>query len=143
MLRRLRLGHREAEDIELLVRRHMDRPEVDDRRSVRRFIARSEGLWRDLVALKRADNASHTYDDSAYHDALQEACERIEVEDAEALAARSPLDGNELVALFERPPGPWIRAVKAELSSRVLDGDLEPGDRERALAIARSIVESQ
>jgi poly(A) polymerase len=143
MLRRLRLGHREAEDIELLVRRHMDRPDVEDRRSLRRFVARSEGLWRDLVALKRADNASHTYDDSAYHDALAEACERIEVEDAEALAARSPLDGNELVALFQRPPGPWIRAVKAELSSRVLDGDLAPGDRERALAIARSIVESQ
>lgn len=141
LLARLRLGHRDATVIELLVRRHMDRPEVDDRRSVRRFIARCEGHWRDLVALKRADNASHTYDDTAYHDALEAACARIESEDAEALLARSPLDGNDLVQLFERPPGPWIRRVKDELSARVLDGDLAPGDRERALAIARAIVE--
>jgi poly(A) polymerase len=91
--------------------------------------------------LKRADNASHTYDDTAYHDALEAACERAETDDAEALLARSPLDGNELVAVFGREPGPWIRRVKEELSARVLDGDLAPGDRERALAIARSIVE--
>lgn len=141
MLGRLKLGHRDAETIELLVRRHMERPELDDRRSIRRFMAKCEGHWRDLVALKRADNASHTYDDTAYHDALEAACERAETEDAEALLARSPLDGNELVAVFGREPGPWIRRVKEELSARVLDGDLAPGDRERALAIARSIVE--
>ena len=143
MLRRLKLGHRDAETIELLVRRHMDRPELDDRRSLRRFIAKCEGRWRDLLALKRADNASHTYDDTAYHDALEAACARVEAEDAEALLARSPLDGNELAAAFGREPGPWIRTVKEELSARVLDGDLAPGDRERALAIARSIVEGK
>jgi len=69
----------------------MDRPDPADRRSVRRFMAKSEGYWRDLVALKRADNASHTYDDAHYHDLLEAACERAEAEDAARLRAESPL----------------------------------------------------
>ena len=60
----------------LLVRRHMDRPKPEDRRSVRRFLSKVGGHWEDLLALKRADNASHTYDDEGYHAALEAACRR-------------------------------------------------------------------
>lgn len=140
MLARLKVGRQLSMVITLLVRRHMDRPNPADRRSTRRFMARCEGHWRDLLALKRADNASHTYNDDAYHDALEEMCERIEQEDAEALKAESPLDGNELVALFDREPGPWIRRIKLELSNRVLDGKLAPGDKAGATRIARELM---
>ena len=142
LLDRLRLGKRESSEILLLVRRHMDRPDAGDARSVRRFMKKAEGHWRDLVALKRADNASHTYDDHEYHEALGLACERVEAEEAAALAAESPLSGDDLVAMFERPPGPWIREIKDRLSTLVLDGDLKPGDRSSAERIARRMMKS-
>lgn len=140
LLDRLRVGRREAGAITLLVRRHMDRPEPGDRRSVRRFMKRIDGHWRDLLALKRADNASHTYDDTAYHDALEAACARIEAEEADALRAESPLTGDDLVRMAGRPPGPWIREVKDALSAMVLDGDLAPGDRRSAEAAALRLL---
>jgi poly(A) polymerase len=121
----------------------MDRPNEAERRSVRRFMSRAGDRWPDLLALKRADNASHTYDDSAYHDHLAALCETIAREDAEALRAESPLDGNELVALFDREAGPWIRRIKLELSNRVRDGDLAPGDKEAATAVARALMRGE
>jgi poly(A) polymerase len=141
LMQRLKLPRDLPLNVELMVRRHMDRPDPADRRSVRRFISKCGELWRDLLALKRADNASHTYDDSAYHDALEAACLRAEVEDAAALRAQSPLSGDDLQQLFERAPGPWIRAVKNRLSSMVLDGDMTPGDRAHAERVARRMVQ--
>jgi poly(A) polymerase len=143
MLRRLRAGRQLEHDVALLVRRHMDRPNEAERRSVRRFMSRAGDRWPDLLALKRADNASHTYDDSSYHDHLAALCETIAREDAEALRAESPLDGNELVALFDREAGPWIRRIKLELSNRVRDGDLAPGDKEAATAVARALMRGE
>ena len=140
LLDRLRLGRREALTVCLLVRRHMDRPDPHDRRSVRRFMSRCQGHWSDLLALKRADNASHTYDDSTYHDALEAACRRAEDEDRDALRAESPLNGDDLVAMFDREPGPWIRVIKQRLSALVLDGEIAPGDRPAATRVARKIM---
>ena len=140
LLARLRLGRRDALVVQLLVRRHMDRPDPADRRQVRRFMSRCEGHWRDLVALKRADNASHTYDDNSYHDALETACQRAEEEDAAALRAESPLTGADLMVMFDREPGPWIRVIKQQLSNLVLDGDLAPGDQAGAEAVARRLM---
>lgn len=140
MLERLRLGRRESDLIALLVRRHMDRPDPEDGRAVRRFMRRLHGHWADLVALKRADNASHTYEDRPYHDALEAACRRVEAEEAEQLRAESPLDGNELIAMFGRKPGPWIGRIKKRLSRMVLDGELAPGDKEAAQKIARAMM---
>ena len=140
LLDRLKLGRRESLAIRLLVRRHMDRPDPADRRSVRRFMTKCEGHWRDLVALKRADNASHTYDDHPYHNQLEAACEAAELEDRERLKAESPLTGDDLVAMFDREPGPWIKVIKQRLGSMVLDGDLEPGDQAAARRIARRMM---
>lgn len=140
LLGRLKLGRAESLAIVLLIRRHMDRPDPGDRRSVRRFMAKAPEHWRDLIALKRADNASHTYDDTEYHDRLEAACLRAEAEEAAALRAESPLSGDDLVRLFDREPGPWIRVIKDRLSALVLDGDLEPGDRDGAERIARRMM---
>jgi len=140
MLDRLKLGRRDALTVRLLIRRHMDRPQPEDRRSVRRFMSKCEGHWRDLLALKRADNASHTYNDDPYHDQLEAACERVEVEEAAALRAESPLTGDDLVAMFDREPGPWVRRIKEALSAMVLDGDIAPGDRAAAERVARGLM---
>ena len=114
----------------------MDRPTLNDARLVRRFMNRLDGHWRDMVALKRADNASHTYDDDEYHDGLEIACQRIEEEDSAALRAESPLDGHELMEICGRKPGFWIGRVKDRLSEMVLDGEIEPGDKGSATRIA-------
>lgn len=143
LLERLRLARKEIHLVTLLVRRHMDRPKPEDRRSVRRFLSKVGGHWEDLLALKRADNASHTYDDEGYHAALEAACRRAVSEDSEALRAESPLTGDDLVAMFDREPGPWIRVVKDRLSAMVLDGELAPGDREHARRIARGIMKGR
>jgi poly(A) polymerase len=140
LLDRLKLGRRESLAIRLLIRRHMDRPDPADRRSVRRFMSKCEGHWADLIALKRADNASHTYDDREYHDLLEAACQRAAEEDAAALRAESPLTGDDLVTLFDREPGPWIRVIKQRLSAMVLDGELQPGDRTAATRIAKRLM---
>ena len=140
MLDRLKLGRGESHAIVLLIRRHMDRPEPADRRSVRRFMAKVPEHWRDLLALKRADNASHTYDDADYHERLEAACLHIEEEEAALLRAESPLGGDDLVRMFDREPGPWIRVIKDRLGALVLDGDLAPGDREGAERIARRMM---
>ncbi len=142
LLARLKVAQRDASTIALLVRRHMDRPNLDDRRSLRRFMHRCDGHWRDLLALKRADNVSHAYNDDVYHDRLEGLGSAVEEEDAALLRAESPLTGDDLIAMFGLPPGRWIGDVKERLSALVLDGRLKPGDREAAERIARRMLKA-
>jgi poly(A) polymerase len=46
--------------------------------------------------------------------------------------AHSPLDGSELMEMFGRDPGPWIKEIKAHLTGMVVDGDLAQDDKEQA-----------
>ena len=55
---------------------------------------------------------------------------------------QSPLDGTELMAMFDRPPGRWIATIKDHLRELVIDGELAPGDRVRATEIAREMMAS-
>ena len=55
---------------------------------------------------------------------------------------QSPLDGTELMAMFDRPPGRWIATIKDHLRELVIDGDLAPGDTSGAEEISRAMVES-
>jgi poly(A) polymerase len=71
--------------------------------------------------------------------ALRARIARI-AEQEEVAALKSPLDGNELMAMFDRKPGPWIRDVKDYLLGLVLDGELGTDDRERAAELARAFV---
>ncbi len=61
-------------------------------------------------------------------------------QEAERVPIKSPLDGNDLMALFQREPGPWLRVVKDRLLGLVIDGELAPDDRERAAQIARETL---
>ena len=42
----------------------------------------------------------------------------------------------ELMELFQQPPGRWIADVKDHLRELVIEGELTPGDKERAREIA-------
>ena len=55
---------------------------------------------------------------------------------------QSPLDGQQLMAMFGQPPGRWIATIKDHLRELVIDGDLAAGDVERATEIANEMVDS-
>jgi poly(A) polymerase len=71
---------------------------------------------------------------------LRERIRRLE-EEASAVELKSPLNGDDLMQLFGRGPGPWIKKVKDLLLDLVLDGQLNPGDRESAASLARTFVD--
>ena len=66
---------------------------------------------------------------------LRSRIAKLEAETALA-ELKSPLDGEELMEIFEQPPGRWIADVKDHLRELVIDGELAPGDKERAREIA-------
>jgi len=51
----------------------------------------------------------------------------------------SPLDGLELMQLFERGPGAWIQPIKDHLRELVIEGELASGDKEKAIPIAQRL----
>jgi poly(A) polymerase len=114
--------------------------------AVRRLMLESGDDLPDLLDLSRADITSYRADKvskaAARVTELEERCRHLK-EEAERVPLKSPLDGNELMALFGREPGPWLRPIKDHLLGLVIDGVLSPDDKEEATRIARSLVESE
>lgn len=111
--------------------------------AVRRLALDTGEVWDDLLDLAAADVTSgreqkrkaavrRIADLRARFDHLQEQVELARLE--------SPLDGNDLMQSFDRPPGPWIKGVKNHLRELVIDGTLAPHDRNGALRQARSFL---
>ena len=50
----------------------------------------------------------------------------------------SPLDGNDLMRLFGRGPGRWIKRIKDYLENEVVEGHLREDDTERARELAEA-----
>ncbi|HUS16118.1 MAG TPA: HD domain-containing protein [Chloroflexia bacterium] len=107
-----------------------------------RLLAEAGPLWPALLAQGRADLLGYA------PEPVERALANLEI-----LAARaerithppppppgSPLDGNELQALFGRPPGPWLRPLKAALDAAVRAGTLAPDDKAAAAALARQLA---
>ncbi len=113
--------------------------------AVRRFVREvGDDRLEDLLALSRADVTSGRPERRlAIARSAAELEERIrrlrEAEDIARLS--SPLDGNDLMRLFNRAPGPWIKPIKERLLELVLDGELGPEDRAAAEPIARRLYE--
>lgn len=141
LLSRLRLNGPTIEGVSCVVAAHARPAHYDSSwtdGAVRRLML-DLGPWLpNLLALARADVTS------AREDVRARARQRIagleehinRLRDAEDLARFvSPLDGDELMALFDRPPGRWIRVVKDRLRDLVLDGELAVGDKPGATAL--------
>ncbi len=73
---------------------------------------------------------------------LRERIQKLE-EEASMEEIRSPLNGDDLMAMFGRGPGPWIKVVKDYLLDLVLEGKLAPNDRQRAEELARQFVKER
>ena len=111
--------------------------------AVRRLALEAGEIWDDLLDLAAADVTSareHKRLAAAARVAgLRQHFDRLQGE-AELAKLQSPLDGNELMALFGRPPGIWIKHVKDHLRELVIDGELAPDDKGTAARIARELV---
>ncbi|WP_119069901.1 HDIG domain-containing metalloprotein [Rubrobacter indicoceani] len=116
--------------------------------AVRRFIrdtylAKGERVLstvEDLMKLARADitggNPRRRNVAQASWRSLYNRVEEVRSEDA-VEKLESPLDGNELMARFDREPGPWIKAVKDHLENEVVEGRLGKDDKETARRLAQ------
>lgn len=111
--------------------------------AVRRFMREAGDQLENLLALSRADVTSRR------PEKVRAALRRVARLESRCAALRaqedvaklsSPLDGNELMAMFGRGPGPWIRVIKDRLLAMVLDGTLAQDDKETASKIAREIM---
>ncbi len=112
--------------------------------AVRRLMLESSDDLPDLLDLSQADITSYRADKISRAVArvaeLADRCQHLK-EEAGRVPIKSPLDGNELMALFNRPPGPWLRPIKEHLLSLVIDGILSPNDKEGASRIAKTFME--
>jgi poly(A) polymerase len=108
--------------------------------AVRRLALEAGDAFEDLLDLAAADVTSaraHRQAAAARRVAgLREHHERLESERA-LDELQSPLDGHELMAMFDRPPGRWIADIKNRLREMVIDGDLSPDDKETATRLAQ------
>ena len=147
LLRRLKADKRTQHDVRRLVELHL-RPASYDTETwtdsaVRRLALEAGDVLHDLLDLAAADVTSgraHKQRAAARRvQGLKDHIARLEAEQAlEEL--QSPLDGNELMRMFDRPPGRWIAEVKDHLRELVIDGDLASDDKERAAGIAREML---
>jgi poly(A) polymerase len=114
--------------------------------AVRRLMLDAGEDLADLLDLSRADitsyNPTRVSRAAARVSELAERCQRLK-EEAERVPLKSPLDGNELMELFGRGPGPWLRPIKEHLLSLVIDGVLSPDNKEEAMRIARAFMEQE
>ncbi len=148
----------------ILTRLHYDRTFVDDVSdlvakhmrintysgwtdgAVRRFMREAGSQLDGLFALSRADITSQRVERvQAVLRGVDELEQRVATIAAQEEVAKlhSPLDGDELMILFNRPPGPWIKPIKEYLLDLVLDGRLDQDDKETATVLARAFITTQ
>ena len=68
---------------------------------------------------------------------LKDRVDAVRVEDA-VEKLKSPLDGNQLMECFGRPPGRWIKAIKNYLEGEVIEGRLGKDDTKKARELSEA-----
>lgn len=156
-MKRLRYSNEDVEKTAFMVRLHMRPIHYESTFSdgaVRRLI-RDCTLRKDdtvlvsldeVLELARADVRAGSLEAAPHFLELMDDLERRveEMGEREEIAkTRSPLDGRELMELFGRGPGPWLKPVTRYLTDLVLEGELSPDDKEGAARLAREFMEKQ
>src|SRR6185437_13910401 len=131
--------------VKLHMRANAYLPEWTDGAVRRLMLDAGDGLH-DLLDLSRADITSYRQEKVSRAESrvseLELRCQWLR-EEAERVPIRSPLDGNDLMRIFGREPGPWLRPRKDYLLGLVIDGQLAPDDRDEATWLAAAFLEEQ
>lgn len=148
LLRRLNADKQTQNQVQRLVDLHL-RPASYDTATwtdsaVRRLALEADSVLFDLLDLAAADVTSakaHKQRQAANRvQGLRDHIARLEAEQA-LDELQSPLDGNDLMAMFDRKPGRWIAEIKDHLRELVIDGELASDDRETASRIAHELID--
>ena len=149
LLRRLKQEKDLQERVRRMVAMHL-RPSSYDPgwtdSAVRRLALEAGETFTDLIDLAAADVTSareHRQRAAARRiEGLREHFARLEAEHA-LDQLQSPLDGHDLMAMFDRSPGKWIGDIKDRLREMVIDGELDPGDRDTATELATTWIQTE
>jgi poly(A) polymerase len=146
ILKRLKYPNSFAERVSKLTYLHQRIPNDDGNwtdGAVRRLVRDAGDLLEDLFIFAEADSTGkNEHKLNQYRqkrEVLKERIAKLERE-AEIAKIKSPLSGDELMKIFKRQPGPWIKPIKEELLRMVLDNELAPDDKKRATEVAREIL---
>ena len=148
ILSRLKYPRQLVEQVARLVELHLRpnsyEPDWTDG-AVRRLMREAGDELERLLQLSRADVTSRRAERRLAADRrvdeLQARCAALQAQ-ADVAKLTSPLNGLELMEMFGRGPGPWIRPIKDRLTELVVDGELAMDDKRRAADIARQLVAS-
>jgi poly(A) polymerase len=131
ILTRWRYSNDEISAVSRLVRLHLRPIQYERERfsdtAVRRLIGDAGPLRAKLLDLARADTRASAFPTLEELDELEERMARLD-EGKAVSAMRDPINGDELMALAGRGPGPWVGKVKAAIRDAVLEGAIPPGD---------------
>jgi len=145
ILERLKYPNAFINYVTKMVRLHQRLPNDDGSwtdGAVRRFVRDAGECLNDLFIFAEADSTGKNQRKlDRYHQKRQTLLQRItELEQqAEIAKLKSPLSGEDLMKLFNRPAGPWIKPIKEELLRQVIDGQLGENDVEKAQKIAKKL----
>jgi poly(A) polymerase len=146
ILTRLRADSQLTERVARLTGLHMRANQYEDDWSdgaVRRLVRDSGSDFELLLELSEADVTSYrAVKIEAAMDRVRRLRERVRAleEQASLEQIRSPLNGDELMAIFGRGPGPWIKPLKDHLLDLVLEGQLASEDKATAEQLARQYL---
>ncbi len=148
LLRRLNADKQTQSQVRRLVDLHL-RPASYDTATwtdsaVRRLALEADDVLFDLLDLAAADvTSAKAYKQRQAANRVQgmrDHLARLEAEQA-LDELQSPLDGNDLMAMFDRKPGRWIAEIKDHLRELVIDGELASNDRESATRVAHELID--
>jgi poly(A) polymerase len=137
MLHRLRFSNDEIAAVLRLILLHMRPIQYDPAAwsdgAVRRLVRDGGEHLSALLELARADMSASEYPRAEAERKLEDLKRRIANLDVEAVRlAKPPLDGNQLMERYGRPPGPWIARVQTGLLDALLDGEIGATDEAAA-----------
>ena len=145
ILTRLRFSNDDIATVSELVRLHLRpiqyQPEQFGDSAVRKLIRDAGDQRARMLDIARADTNASSFPTTAVIDELEDRMARLDA-GGEVSHMRDLLDGDELVAMAGRPPGPWVGQLKRRLQQAVIDGELQPGDADGARAWLRAHPEA-
>lgn len=146
VLRRLHYSNEFTDYVTNLVRFHQRLPNYNNDwndGAIRRFVREVGECLDDLFTFADADSTGANLRKIEQYQQTRAVLRQriVELEkEAEIAKIKSPLSGEELMAIFHRPAGPWIKPIKEQLLALVLDGQLAPEDRDQATKLAKQMI---